>query len=119
MADIAHAARTKPFSIRRLPGFTAIAMLVFLILYIPIITLAVYSFNSGASPSDWEGFSLHWYAIAWQNQEVKDAKMADTLVTDSPASCSSSPVFRRRSRPEWRRWRRSAQPGKSRSRGRH
>lgn len=89
MADTAHAARMKPFSIRRLPGFTAIAMLVFLILYIPIITLAVYSFNSGASPSDWEGFSLRWYAIAWQNQEVKDATIVSLIVAGFSAALST------------------------------
>ena len=40
----------RPFSIRRLPGFTTIAIIVFVLLYVPIITLAVFSFNSGTSP---------------------------------------------------------------------
>jgi spermidine/putrescine transport system permease protein len=61
------------FALSRLPGFNSIAVLVFVALYLPIIVLVVYSFNAGRSISDWEGFSLHWYGIAWANDDVKDA----------------------------------------------
>jgi len=47
MVDTAAPVRAKPFSIKRLPGFTTIAMVVFIVLYLPILTLAIYSFNSG------------------------------------------------------------------------
>ena len=90
MADTASPNRAKPFSIRRLPGFTLIAMVVFVVLYLPIVTLAVYSFNSGASPSQWEGFSLHWYGLAWQNQEVKDATLVSLIVASFAAVLSTT-----------------------------
>ena len=61
------------FAISRLPGFNSIAVLVFVALYLPIIVLVVYSFNAGRSISDWEGFSLQWYRVAWANDDVKDA----------------------------------------------
>ncbi|MFT6765526.1 MAG: spermidine/putrescine transport system permease protein [Alteromonas naphthalenivorans] len=35
--------------------------LTYLFLYIPIIVLIVFSFNSIAFPYHWESFSLHWY----------------------------------------------------------
>ena len=60
MADTPAPARRRPFSISRLPGFTTIAIVVFILLYLPIITLSVYSFNACTSPSPWEGFSRHW-----------------------------------------------------------
>ena len=64
---------TKGFVISRLPGFNPIAGLVFVGLYLPIIILVVYSFNAGRSVAGWEGFSLHWYTVAWENDAVKAA----------------------------------------------
>jgi spermidine/putrescine transport system permease protein len=64
---------TKAFTLSRLPGFNTTAILVFVALYAPILMLVVFSFNAGKSISDWEGFSLRWYAVAWQNADVKDA----------------------------------------------
>ncbi len=63
----------RAFSVRRMPGFTPMAILVFIMLYAPIAILAAYSFNAGTSLAIWEGFSLRWYASAWQNTEVQVA----------------------------------------------
>lgn len=63
------------FDTARLPGFTTIAILVFVALYLPISMLAFYSFNAGKSVGIWEGFSLHWYVKAWANDLVKDATL--------------------------------------------
>jgi hypothetical protein len=38
----------RSFSITRLPGFGTIAMLTFVLLYLPILTLVVFSFNAAA-----------------------------------------------------------------------
>lgn len=35
--------------------------LLLLFLYLPIVTLMVFSFNSGDSMAKWEGFSFNWY----------------------------------------------------------
>ena len=51
----------RAFSVRRMPGFTPVAILVFVLLYAPIAILATYSFNAGTSIAIWEGFSLRWY----------------------------------------------------------
>lgn len=68
------------FSVSRLPGFAPIAAAVFLCLYLPIVTLVVYSFNGGPSIAIWEGFSLKWYSNAWGNQAVKDATVRSLLI---------------------------------------
>jgi len=39
--------KQKPFSLKKQPGFGFIAILCFVMLYAPIITLVVYSFNAG------------------------------------------------------------------------
>ncbi|WP_127104947.1 ABC transporter permease [Pararhodobacter zhoushanensis] len=65
----------KSFSVRRLPGFGAIALATFVMLYLPIVVLVVFSFNAGSSQSQWEGFSLQWYAAAFANQQVQEVSI--------------------------------------------
>jgi spermidine/putrescine transport system permease protein len=65
----------RAFAITRLPGFAAIAALTFVLLYLPILTLVVYSFNAGASMSVWEGFSLRWYDAAFANATVREVSI--------------------------------------------
>ncbi|SLN62360.1 ABC transporter permease [Oceanibacterium hippocampi] len=70
----------RPFSIRRLPGFTMIAITCFVLLYTPIVTLVVYSFNAGKYIAIWEGFSLQWYVAAWNNAAVQDATIRSLVL---------------------------------------
>ena len=71
---------TNTFSVRKLPGFTAIAILCFAMLYAPILVVVSYSFNAGSSLVLWEGFSWHWYYAAWQNEQVKTATFLSVAV---------------------------------------
>ena len=68
------------FSITSLPGFTPIALLAFVVLYLPIITLVVFSFNASKSMSTWGGFSLHWYQAAWANDAMRDATTRSLVI---------------------------------------
>ena len=65
----------KAFSVQRQRGFTAIAIGCFLALYLPIIVLVLYAFNAGESLSSFDGFSLRWFARAFENQQVIDASL--------------------------------------------
>jgi spermidine/putrescine transport system permease protein len=65
----------KQFSITRLPGFGAIALLTFVLLYLPIIILVVFSFNENQSQSIWGGFSLRWYEAAFENRQVREVSI--------------------------------------------
>ncbi|MDI7863488.1 ABC transporter permease [Rhizobiaceae bacterium n13] len=65
----------RKFSIKRLPGFTMIAMFAFFVLYLPIATLVVYAFNDGMSIAIWEGVSLRWFESAWNNSQVIEASI--------------------------------------------
>ena len=44
--------------------------LVFLFLYVPILVVVAFSFNSGDQISVWEGFSLGWYGKLFKNPDV-------------------------------------------------
>lgn len=68
-------ADTKRFNVKTVPGFTVMAALCFLMLYLPIALLVAYSFNAGDTISIWEGFSWRWYISAWNNEQVQDATL--------------------------------------------
>jgi spermidine/putrescine transport system permease protein len=74
------AARRKLFSVYKLPGFTFIAVVCFLMLYAPIFILVGYSFNSGTSLALWEGFSIRWYFSAWDNTKVQEATLLSLAI---------------------------------------
>lgn len=63
----------KRFNLKALPGFTSIAVICFVALYLPIIILVAYAFNAATSTSEWGGFSLKWFVSAWNNAQVIDA----------------------------------------------
>jgi len=68
------------FSASRIPGFATTAILVFCALYLPIVMLVLYSFNSGDSVAVWEGFSLKWYPLAWNNEQVRDVTLRSLTI---------------------------------------
>lgn len=68
------------FSVKHMPGFNAIAIGCFVLLYAPILTMVIYSFNSGKSVALWEGFSLRWYAEAWLNTAVQEATLRSVVI---------------------------------------
>lgn len=72
--------RTNLFSVYKLPGFTFIAGVCFLMLYAPIFILVGYSFNSGTSLALWEGFSIRWYFSAWDNTKVQEATLLSLAI---------------------------------------
>jgi len=57
----------------------------FVLLYLPILTLVVYSFNASNTITVWGGFSLHWYADAWANDDVKAATLRSLIIGVSAA----------------------------------
>ncbi len=68
------------FDVRRQTGFTTVAVLCFVFLYLPIVLLVLFSFNSGVSIAVWEGFSFRWYVSAWDNQIVQSATIRSLII---------------------------------------
>ncbi|MDO8984775.1 ABC transporter permease [Cypionkella sp.] len=81
---------TKTFSVAKLPGFTTTAIIVFIALYLPILTLVAYSFNASQSVAVWGGFSWDWYVKAWNNDAVKDATVRSLLIAVCAAVISTA-----------------------------
>ena len=56
------------------------SVLVFIFLYLPIVLLVGYSFNSSRLNILWEGFTLKWYSQLWQNQPLIQALKNSIIV---------------------------------------
>lgn len=52
----------------------------YIFLYLPIITLGVFSFNESKSMAKWNGFSLKWYEKLLDNSRIMDALYYTLLV---------------------------------------
>ena len=59
---------------RRLSAFNVVSLtLGFAFLYIPMVILVIYSFNSSKLVTVWAGFSTRWYGELLQNEAFLDA----------------------------------------------
>ena len=85
-AAAAREARPRGFDASAMPGFALVAVAGFALLYAPIATLVAYSFNASDSAAVWGGFSLRWYRIAWENEQVQDAAIRSVVL----AACAST-----------------------------
>ena len=47
--------------------------LVLIILYLPILMVIIYSFNSGRTIGSWQGFTTSWYSRLFSNALMADA----------------------------------------------
>lgn len=80
----------RSFAVSGLPGFASTAFAVFFCLYLPILTLVVYSFNSGPSIAVWEGFSLRWYRVAFENDAVQSATLRSLIIASSASAIATT-----------------------------
>ena len=69
------ASNAKAFDPKAQPGFSLIAMLAMIGLYLPIIILVGFSFNATSSLGVWGGFSFSWFVKAWHNQQIINAAL--------------------------------------------
>ncbi|MET3108106.1 putrescine transport system permease protein [Oxalobacteraceae bacterium GrIS 2.11] len=60
----------------------------YLFLYIPILVLIVYSFNSSSQDMIWRGFTLHWYQALTGDDEIIAGFLLSLKVATLAASCS-------------------------------
>lgn len=83
-------AKGPTFSVRAMPGFGAVAVATFVLLYAPIFILVLFSFNAGTSVSQWQGFSWRWYEAAWANRQVQDATIRSVILAFCAAGVATT-----------------------------
>lgn len=54
--------------------------MVYVFLYLPIVTLAIFSFNNSKSMAVWSGFTLDWYHTLFENERMMTALYYTLLV---------------------------------------
>ena len=47
--------------------------MIFILLYAPIVTLMVLSFNQSKTRAKWGGFTFKWYVELFQNEQIMNA----------------------------------------------
>jgi spermidine/putrescine transport system permease protein len=60
-------------------ALAAYALAVYLFLHLPLLVLAVFSFNRSRF-TVWQGFSLDWYRLAWRDQQLADAAANSLMI---------------------------------------
>jgi spermidine/putrescine transport system permease protein len=61
-------------------GLTIFALAAFAFLYVPIVVLIVFSFNSARSGAVWQGWTLNWYERMFNNARIIEAAGVSLLV---------------------------------------
>jgi spermidine/putrescine transport system permease protein len=62
--------------------------LVFIFLYVPILVLVAYSFNTSRLNIVWEGFTLKWYEQVWSNAPLMRAAQNSLIVASVTTAVS-------------------------------
>jgi spermidine/putrescine transport system permease protein len=80
-------------NLRRYPFFGAVTAVALAFLYLPLLIVAVYSFNADRSITVWSGFSLDWYVNALTNPQLQIAAMNSLIVAVSAATVATLFAF--------------------------
>lgn len=69
-------------------GTLAVVILTYLFLYVPLVVLLVFSFNTQGFPSPWEGFTLKWYHELFRASHLWGSFLNSLIVAISSTAIS-------------------------------
>ncbi|MBB94865.1 MAG: spermidine/putrescine ABC transporter permease PotC [Rhodobacteraceae bacterium] len=78
--------------LRRFTGFRGLTILCLVLLYAPLVIVAVYSFNDSASITRWGGFSGKWYVDVFTGPEspkFRQAAVNSFVIAIGAATCAT------------------------------
>lgn len=81
--------RAKPFSWRDTPGLPTLTALVVLFLYAPLLVLVIYAFNANRLVTVWTHFSVEWFVVVAQNDDIRRAAFNSIVVAISATIIST------------------------------
>ncbi len=67
----------------------AYAAIVYGFLYVPLLVVAVFSFNDSKFSLAWHGFTLQWYSKLWENSSLMSAALNSLLIAASAATAAT------------------------------
>ncbi len=81
--------RATPFDWRRMPEWKILSIVALVFLYAPLFVLIVYAFNANRLALIWTGFSTHWFAIAFANEDLRRAAVNSLAIAAIATSVST------------------------------
>jgi putrescine transport system permease protein len=75
---------------RRSLFLTSVAAFGYALLYLPIVSVVIYSFNASRLVTLWGGFSLRWYASLLTNGELLDASLLSLRIAVVSATLATA-----------------------------
>ncbi|MDQ1316223.1 MAG: spermidine/putrescine transport system permease protein, partial [Pseudomonadota bacterium] len=63
------------------------AVLVYAFLYLPLVIVVTYSFNDSRLNAEWVGFTLHWYQVLFNDEQMLRAAFNSLLI-----ACTASAI---------------------------
>ena len=76
---------------RQSTGLLSIVVFGYAFLYIPLLSVIIYSFNDSRLVSVWGGFSLRWYHELLQSEEIWAAAMLSLRIAAISATMLAAP----------------------------
>ena len=70
----------------------AYGLLVYAFLYVPLLVVAVFSFNNSKFSLAWHGFTLQWYSKLWENSSLIAAALNSLLIAAASATLATLPT---------------------------
>lgn len=67
----------------------AYAAIVYGFLYVPLLVVAVFSFNNSKFSLVWHGFTLQWYSKLWENSSLMSAALNSLLIAATAATAAT------------------------------
>ncbi len=65
------------------------AILAYVYIYVPIVILMVFSFNTMKLNIRWQGFTLHWYDVLFHDQQVMQATTNTLIIAVVSTICAT------------------------------
>jgi spermidine/putrescine transport system permease protein len=75
--------------IKRNKILSASAISLYIFMYLPIVVVAVYSFNASKYGITWKGFTLKWYEVLFNNEQALSATINSLIVASSSSIAST------------------------------
>jgi spermidine/putrescine transport system permease protein len=76
--------------LRRYTGFGSMTWACLILLYAPLIVIAIYSFNAIRSITTWGGFSFDWYIRAFNNPVIQQATFNSLIIAVGAATVATT-----------------------------
>jgi len=63
---------------------------VYLLLYVPLLVIIIFSFNNSETSETWNGFSIRWYEQLLADKSLISSALRSLFLAAAAATCSTA-----------------------------